>query len=80
MESTAKELPSTHPTDELTEGDNTGTVIKKSKRSRNAAARRQMSKSEPADYLNDAFDGTQDSDAAVVGSGEVRPLLQGFAV
>ena len=57
----------------------TGSIDKNNKRSR-IAARRQMSKSEPASGLDDSLDGTHDSEFAAVGPDGGQSLLQGISV
>ncbi|KAG0649532.1 Adenosinetriphosphatase [Hyphodiscus hymeniophilus] len=74
-DSTAEELPSIDSTEQVTEGDSTRDINKRSRRSRNPT-RRQTSKSEPG-HLDDSVDGTHELDMAGTGSGEGQLLLPG---
>lgn len=62
---------------DLTEGEMSGTDKPKPKRPR--SNRRHQTKSEPATQINDSLNGQQDSDLTAVSSGEGQPLLQNAA-
>ncbi|KAL5314080.1 hypothetical protein ACEPPN_018504 [Leptodophora sp. 'Broadleaf-Isolate-01'] len=77
--STADEFQSAGISNDITEGEMSGTDKPKPKRAR-FSNRRHQAKSEPATRLNDSLDGQQDSDLTAVSSGEGQPLLQNAAV